>query len=254
MTKTKDVYMARNDVPKVAVILAGGEGTRLRPLTYEIPKPLIPVKGRPAMEQLIEELIYSGVERVVVSIGYKADKVMDYFNKTQLKDVIDYAVETKPLGTGGALKFALSKVGEEDFIDINGDNLYDIGTGLKEMYALHKKEGAMATLALKEVEDVTGLGVIVMDGNRIAKFVEKPDPKVAPSHLVNIGFYIGSKSKILKAFPSEEAFSMERDVFEKNTKNTLCGYVFKGDWRMTDNFQRYEDAIKNWKPLSERKK
>ncbi len=249
------VFMAGKygEVPKLALLIAGGEGTGLRPITYEIPKVLIPVKGRPLLDQLIDELLDVGVERFVLAIGYKADMIKEHFDKSKYKDVIEYVVEEKKLGDGGAVRLALDERKDEDFIALYGDNLWEMGSSLSEMYAIHKKEKAMATLALKEVKDVTGLGIVVLKGNVITQIVEKPKPEEAPSNLASTGLYIINRKQFQEALPDAETFGLVRDMLEKTDKK-LCGYVFRGDWRMTDNVQRYEDAIFHWVPLSERKK
>lgn len=241
--------MAKDDVvPKIAIINAGGEGTRLRPITYEIPKPLVPIQGKATVEHIVDELFHYGVEEVVLSIGYKAEKIMSHFDSTDKKHRIGYAIEQKALGTGGALKFAYKKIEnkiEDDFLDVHGDSLIDFD--LRGMYELHRKRDALVTILVKEVEDVTGYGVVVLDGDRITRFVEKPDPKNSPSKLINIGVYIISK-KAMQLLPENEVFSLERDFFEKVVgKERMHAYVSEGQFWPTDNMDRYEKAIFGWK-------
>ncbi len=237
------------DVPKFAIILSGGEGTRLRPLTYEIPKPLVPVQGKAVLEHLVDELFYYGVEEVVLSIGYKADKIIEHFDKTDKKHRIDYAIEDRPLGTGGAIRFAYQKLkGKEadDFLCVNGDTLIEFD--LAGMYRQHKKTNALATILVKEEEDVTGYGVVLLDGERIRRFVEKPDPKTTPSKLINTGEYIINK-RIIEMMPDKEKVSLEKDVFERVVeKEPVYAYPLKnGQFWPTDNLERYEKAIHNWR-------
>jgi len=238
----------KSDVPEVAIIICGGEGTRLRPVTYEIPKPLMPVQGKPTVEHKIDELFFRGVGEVVLSVGYKADKIMEYFYKTNKKHRIDYAIEKKALGTGGALKFAFEKIRQKDvkdFLLVNGDDMTDID--IAEMYALHKKNAALATVALKRVADVTGYGVAVLDGDRIMKFVEKPPNETTPSHLINIGTWILNIG-IIPKLPKQEVFSFERDYISSSCeKEMICGYVTESQFWPTDTMERYEKAIFGWK-------
>ncbi len=249
------------DMPKHAVIIAGGEGTRLRPLTYEIPKPLIPVKGKPIVEYMVRDLAKNGVNEVVLAIGYKADMIMDYFKDGAGYGIkISYSVENEIMGTGGAAKKAIEEHfikkmhgrddGAElgDFLVVNGDNLYDIN--LKAMYRLHKAENAVVTILVKEVNDVTGYGVVTLEGNVIRKFVEKPDPEKAESHMINAGVYMLS-AKALDMMPKRKKFSMEREFFQEIVDNEkMCAYVTDGQWFPADTLDRYEKAIMGWKPPS----
>ncbi len=245
-------------MPRYAVIIAGGEGTRLRPLTYEVPKPLMPVKGKPIVEHILDALVHYGAKDVVLAIGYKADMIMDYFKDGSKFGInIMYSVESKTLGTGGAAKKAIeehfkngvnyeSGIGENDVLIVNGDNLYDIN--LNEMYKMHKSENAIVTILAKEVEDITGYGVLTMDGNVVRKFVEKPNPANAESHIINAGIYILSAMAI-EMMPDKEKFSMERDFFEDIVgREKICAYVSKGQWFPADTMERYEKAILGWKP------
>ena len=157
---------------KTAVILAGGAGTRLRPLTLEIPKPLIPVKGITLTEQAINKIKEAGIKKIYLSIGYMADKIMDYFDNKSLGIKIEYLLEKEPLGTGGWLKLLtkdqIKTDFNEDFIVINGDNLFDLDWD--NMLITHKKNDSIITIALTTVEDVTTSGVVELDGNKIKKW------------------------------------------------------------------------------------
>ncbi len=207
--------MAERKAPKRAIILAGGEGTRLRPLTYEIPKPLVPVLGKPMLEYIIEELERNGVEEIILSIGYKAEKIQEHFDGKQsdFKARIRYSIEREKLGTGGAIKLALSTMHvKEDMIVVNGDNLFRMD--FKEMYSTHKRNKALATIAVFDVPDVTGSGVVVLEGDKVVSFIEKPDPKDAQSRTISTGIYIIDKS-IADYFPAKEAFSFEKDFLHE---------------------------------------
>ena len=160
------------------IILAGGLGTRLRPLTDATPKPLLPVKGKPIIEHAILNFARHGVKDVILSVGYHAGKIRDYFGQGDKWGVnIDYAIETEPLGTGGALKKAAEGLAGT-FLAINGDNLADFDW--TRMLSAHRDSGAQITLALFPVEDVTQYGIARLDGSKILEFIEKPAREAAP--------------------------------------------------------------------------
>ncbi len=233
---------------KTAVILAGGAGTRLRPLTLEIPKPLIPVKGITLTEQAINKIKEAGIKKIYLSIGYMADKIMDYFDNKSLGIKIEYLLEKEPLGTGGWLKLLtkdqIKTDFNEDFIVINGDNLFDLDWD--NMLITHKKNDSIITIALTTVEDVTTSGVVELDGNKIKKFVEKPKKEDAPSNYINSGYYIFS-SKIFELIPNENKFMLERNIFPKIASlNKLTGYYDDSKWFDTGTFERWENVINNW--------
>ncbi len=230
--------------PKKAVILAGGKGTRLRPITYEIPKPMVPVQGRPILEHLINLLRKYDIRDVTLSIGYLGEKVKEYFgdgSKWGIK--IRYVEEKEPLGTAGSLYYAREWL-DEPFIMLNGDNLINID--LLSFFHFHKKHGGLATIALTTVEDPTSFGVAVLEGPRITRFVEKP--KVPISNLISVGVYVLEPAVInmLDGKPT----SMEYDIFPKILeKGKLMGYPFEGQWLPTDNTERYERAIREWRGI-----
>jgi len=230
-----------------AIILAGGLGTRLRPLTLETPKPLLKVKGLPIAEQAILNFKKYGITEIILSIGYLADKIKDYFGTGEKWGVkIDYCVEDQPLGTGGALKKAASEI-KETFIAINGDNLADFNW--QEAIALHKKNEAKITLALFPVEDVTQFGIAELEGDRIKRFIEKPTVEEAPSNLNNAGGYI-MEPEVLDILP-EGVSSIERDCFEKlATTGVVFAYTHHGQWYPTDTLEKYQLADKMFVPVN----
>lgn len=232
-----------------AVILAGGLGTRLRPLTLEIPKPLVPVQGKTLTEQVIDKLKEAGVKKIYLSIGYKAKQIQEYFSDKELGVEINYLIEKERLGTGGWLKLLsreqIDQDFSQDFIVVNGDNLFDLDWG--KMYADHKKTDALITIALTKVDDVSHYGVVDIEDNWIKGFVEKPKPKDAPSNLISSGYYIFS-NKIFEELPVEKKFMLEKDVFPQIAeKGKLLGYPDPGQWFDTGTFERWEEVIKKWK-------
>jgi|GEM_PF-12939 len=222
-----------------AIILAGGLGTRLMPLTDKTPKPLLPVKGKPIIEHAIDNFRKHGIKDIILSIGYKAEKIKEYFQDGKDFGVnINYCVESEPLGTGGAVKES-SKGIKETFVVINGDNLadFDWTSMLKE----HRKNRAKITLALYPVEDVTQFGIARLEGKRIVEFIEKPRKEDAPSNLNNAGGYI-IEPDALGILPRGKP-SIERDCFEKLAgKGVVYGYIHKGQWFPTDTMEKYNLA------------
>ena len=222
-----------------AIILAGGLGTRLRPLTYTTPKPLLLIKGKPIIEHAILNFKKHGIEEIVLSIGYMADKIKEYFgdgSKWGIK--IDYCVENEPLGTGGALKKAAEGI-SGTFVAINGDNLADFDW--TSALASHKKNNAKITLSLFPVEDVTQYGIARLEGDKILEFVEKPAADKAPSNLNNAGGYI-MEADVLDILPQGKS-SIEYDCFEKVAGlGRVFAHIHNGQWFPTDTLEKYQNA------------
>ena len=231
---------------KTALILSGGKGTRLRPITYEIPKALVPVHGKPLIEHLFDLLKKYGVSDVVLSVGHMKDKVISKKDEwSRLGLDISFVEEQRALGTGGPLRLAKDKL-TKTFIVSNGDELKNIN--IMEMYDVHKKNRALATIALTTVSDPSQYGVARLEGNRIMEFVEKPKKDKAPSNLINAGFYI-LESEVTGMIPRGKV-SLEKEIFPKLAKmGRLFGFPFSGQWFDTGNFERYEQALKEWKGI-----
>ena len=231
---------------KTAFILSGGKGTRLRPITYEIPKALVPVHGKPLIEHLFDLLKKYGVNDVVLSVGHMKDKVISKKDEwSRLGLDISFVEEQKALGTGGPLRLAKDKL-TKTFIVSNGDELKNIN--IMEMYEAHKKNRALVTIALTTVNDPSQYGVARLEGNRIVEFVEKPKKDKAPSNLINAGFYI-LEPEVTEMIP-EGKCSLEKQIFPKLAKmGRLFGFPFSGQWFDTGNLDRYERALKEWKGI-----
>jgi mannose-1-phosphate guanylyltransferase len=235
-----------NNHPKKAVLLLGGKGTRLRPITYEVPKALLPVQGKTVPEHLIDLFKKYQITDFIFSIGYKADKIKNYYGDGSKYGVnITYVKEEEPLGSAGAIKLA-SKHLKETFIVTNGDELKSID--LEEMFLFHKQNKALITAALTTVADPSAYGVAKLQGSKILEFVEKPKKEEAPSKLINSGLSIWEPEAI-DFIP--DGFSMyEQDVFPKLAeKEKLYGYIFSGQWFDTGTPERYEKAIKEWRGI-----
>ncbi len=195
------------------VVLVGGEGTRLRPLTWTTPKQMLPVGGRPMIERVLERLAAHGIDEAVLSLGYKPDAFIDAYPDGRCAGVaLRYAVEDEPLDTAGAIRFAALESGlAETFVVVNGDVITDLDvTGLVRF---HRQCRAEATIALTPVEDPSRFGVVPTDkSGRVVAFIEKPTPGEAPTNLINAGTYILEPS-VIDRVPGGRRVSIERETF-----------------------------------------
>ena len=227
-----------------AIILAGGLGTRLRPLTDKAPKPLLPIKGIPIIEHAINNFKKHGITNIILSIGYQADKIKKYFENKDLGVNITYSIEDEPLGTGGAIKKASEGI-KQTFIAINGDNLADFNW--TEIINLHKNNNAKITLALYPVEDVTQFGIAKLEENKLIEFIEKPTIEQAPSNLNNAGAYV-IEPDALEILPQGKS-SIEKDCFEKLCpKGIVYAYKHNSQWFPTDTIEKYKKAELEFNP------
>ncbi len=225
------------------MILAGGVGTRLRPITHEIPKPLIPVQDKPVIEYNMDLFSKYGVKKIVLALGYKAEKIKSYFQDNPVDGLeLVYVEEQKPLGTGGPLLLAKRHF-KNTFVVANADELKDIN--LEDMYNFHKANKALITMALTTVNDVSKYGVARLQGSRILEFIEKPNEEDAPSRLISAGLYL-FEPEVLD-YITEGFCMLEKDVFPKLAKEgKIFGYPFTGQWLNTGTLEEYEIAIKEW--------
>ncbi|MFZ9483039.1 MAG: sugar phosphate nucleotidyltransferase [Ilumatobacteraceae bacterium] len=196
-----------------AVVLVGGFGTRLRPLTASVPKPMLQVGHVPIIERLIRNLARGGVTEVVLALGFKPEPFVEAFPDGTCAGVtLTYAVEPEPLDTAGAIRFAAEAAGIDDtFVVANGDVLTDLDVGA--LVAFHRARGAEATIALIGVPDPSAFGVVALDADdRVERFVEKPAPGTAPSNLINAGTYVLEPSVLARIAPGRKV-SIERETF-----------------------------------------
>jgi mannose-1-phosphate guanylyltransferase len=196
-----------------AVVLAGGFGTRLRPLTATRPKQMLPIVNTPLIERIVGHLAAHGVDDVVLSMGYRPDAIVEAYPDGRCAGVrVTYAVEPEPLDTAGAIRFAAAQAGiEERFLVVNGDVLTDLDLG--SFVAFHTGHGAEATIHLHPVEDPSRFGVVPTDPDgQVLAFVEKPAPGEAPTNLINAGTYLLEPS-VLDRIPAGRRVSIERETF-----------------------------------------
>lgn len=211
-----------------AVILVGGQGTRLRPLTSNIPKPVVRLVDRPFISFMLEWLRGHGVDDVIMSCGFLADGVRNVLGDgSELGIRLRFVEEPEPLGTAGALKLAEPML-DERFLMLNGDVLTDID--LTEQIAQHEASGARATLALVAVADPTAYGVVVLQDDRsVRDFVEKPSAENVPSNLISAGAYVLERN-ILELIAPERNVSIEREVWPVLVGDGLYGYPSESYW------------------------
>jgi mannose-1-phosphate guanylyltransferase len=223
-----------------ALVLAGGEGTRLRPLTYTTPKPVMPLAGRPFLSFMLDWLRDHGVDEVILSCGFMSDGV-----KRVLGDIYDgmrlrYVVEEEPLGTAGPVRLALDEgVLEERLLVLNGDVLTDID--LTAELARHEASGARTTLALYPVDDTASYGVVLTDAEgRVTEFIEKAEGE-PPTNRINAGAYVVER-EVIETIPAGRAVSFEREIFPGLVGNGLHGYPAEGYWIDIGTPDRYLEA------------
>ena len=225
-----------------ALILVGGEGTRLRPLTSTVPKPVVTLVDRPFMAYMLEWLRGHGVDDVILSCGFMADGVRAVLGDGSALGVrVRYVEEPEPLGTGGALKYAEHLL-DERFFMLNGDVLSDMD--LTAQLRQHERTGARATLALMAVDDPSAYGLVRRhpDGS-VKEFLEKPSAdEVLDTNLVNAGAYILERDVLAGMAAAGTRISIERDVFPTLVDEGLYGYEAAGYWMDIGTPQRYLQA------------
>ncbi len=195
-----------------AVVLAGGFGTRLKTVVSDVPKPMAPVAGKPFLHYVLSRLAQSGISRVVLSVGYLSEQVIQHFGNSYAGMEISYAVEETPLGTGGGIRLALQKCSSAHVLVLNGDSWFDFP--LKPFYEFHLESSADVSMALRDVDDGARYGTIELDGKRVKAFREKSE-EFAGKQLINAGLYIIRKKSFLQHTPEDQAFSIEYDFFAR---------------------------------------
>ena len=231
-----------------AIILAGGKGTRLRPLTYKIPKALIPVQGKTLTEHVLDIYKKAGINDFLFSTSYLADKVRDYFgNGEKFGLSISYLNEDNPMGTAGPLMILKNQnqILNENFFMSNGDNLFALD--LKDMLNKHQSSDVVATIALTKVEDPTKYGIAKLNGDKILEFVEKPDTTEAPSSYASSGYYILSP-EIFNYIKEGDFIMLEKNVWPILAQEGKLGaYVSDAQWFDTGTPELHQKVNQEWK-------
>ncbi len=233
-----------------AIVLAGGIGERLRPLTLDMPKPMLSIGGKPIVQRCIDNLKKHGVREVILSVGYLADKFEKHFGDGEKFGVnIKYNFEKELLGTGGAVRECVKKFGiEEDFVLVWADNLAEFD--FKGMFEEHRKNESKVTMALTKREDVENFGVVDIQDGKIQGFVEKPKREEAPSDFISAGAFVVSP-EVLNMLPEGKS-NIERHCFEIIAKERkVGGFVHEGYWYPTDTMEKYLLAHKMMSPITD---
>ena len=233
-----------------AVVMAGGEGTRLRPLTSNQPKPMVPIVGKPCMEHILELLREHGFEDVVVTVAFLPQAIRSYFGDGESLGLnIEYSVEESPLGTAGSVRLASDRL-DETFLVISGDALCDIDLG--KIVEFHKEKGAAVTIGLKSVENPLEFGIVVTDEDgRVERFLEKPSWGQVFSDTINTGIYV-LEPEVLRHIPTDRPYDFSKELFPLLLEmgRPIYGYVCEGYWQDIGNLDQYRQA--NFDALDEK--
>jgi len=230
--------------------MAGGEGTRLRPLTSNQPKPMVSIVGKPCMEHILELLRDHGMTEVIVTVAFLPQAIRGYFGDGETLGLeIGYSVEESPLGTAGSVKLATKQL-DETFLVISGDALCDVD--LSELLAFHKEKGAAVTIGLKSVENPLEFGIVVTDEDgRIERFLEKPSWGQVFSDTINTGIYV-LEPEVLKHVPADRPFDFSKELFPYLLEmgRPLYGHVMDGYWQDVGDLDQFRQA--NFDALEEK--
>jgi mannose-1-phosphate guanylyltransferase/phosphomannomutase len=225
-----------------AVVMAGGEGTRLRPLTSNQPKPMVSIVGKPCMEHILELLREHGMTEVIVTVAFLPQAIRGYFGTGETLGMeIGYSVEESPLGTAGSVRLAARQL-DETFLVISGDALCDVD--LSALVAFHKEHGAAVTIGLKSVDNPLEFGIVVTDEEgRIERFLEKPSWGQVFSDTINTGIYV-LEPEVLRHVPADRPFDFSKELFPYLLEmgRPLYGFVMDGYWQDVGDLDQYRQA------------
>lgn len=229
-----------------AMILAAGEGTRLRPLTLERPKPMLPIGGKPLLEHIIDLLKRHGIREIAINLCYKPQAVIGYFGDGRRFGVeITYSIESPILGTAGAVK-KLQDYFDKTFIVVYGDLLTDLD--ITSLVEYHKGRGGMVTVALYKVENPSACGLVDLnERGRIQRFVEKPPPEEVFTDLANAGVYV-VEPDVIDHIPSDTLYDFGQDLFPALLERgvPVYGYPIKDYLIDIGTLEKYERAQWEW--------
>jgi len=225
-----------------AVVMAGGEGTRLRPLTSNQPKPMVPIVGKPCMEHIVDLLRRHGMDEVVVTLAFMPQAIRTYFGDGESLGVdIDYSVEEQPLGTAGSVRLAHERL-DETFLVISGDALCDVDLGA--LVDAHRAKGAAVTIGLKSVDNPLEFGIVVTDDDgRVERFLEKPSWGQVFSDTINTGIYV-LEPEVLRHVPDDRPYDFSKELFPLLLEmgRPLYGHVLDGYWQDIGNLDQFRQA------------
>jgi mannose-1-phosphate guanylyltransferase / phosphomannomutase len=225
-----------------AVVMAGGEGTRLRPLTSNQPKPMVPIVGKPCMEHILELLRKHGFEDVIVTLAFMPQAIRTYFGDGESLGInVEYSVEEAPLGTAGSVRLTSNRL-EDTFLVISGDALCDFD--LTKLVEFHQERESMVTIALKSVPNPLEFGIVVTDSEgRIERFLEKPSWSQVFSDTINTGVYV-LEPEVLKYVPDDRPYDFSKELFPYLLEmgRPLYGYTVDGYWQDIGNLDQFRQA------------
>jgi mannose-1-phosphate guanylyltransferase/phosphomannomutase len=225
-----------------AVVMAGGEGTRLRPLTSNQPKPMVPIVGKPCMEHIVELLKLHGLEDIIVTTAFLPQAIRSYFGDGEnLGVTIGYSVEESPLGTAGSVRLAAGRL-DDTFLVISGDALCDVD--LTRLVEFHREKKASVTIGLKAVENPLEFGIVVTDEEgRVERFLEKPSWGQVFSDTINTGIYV-LEPEVLQHIPKDGPYDFSKELFPLLLEmgRPIYGHVFDGYWQDIGNLDQFRQA------------
>jgi mannose-1-phosphate guanylyltransferase/phosphomannomutase len=225
-----------------AVVMAGGEGTRLRPLTSNQAKPMVPIVGKPCMEHILELLRAHRFDDVIVTVAFLPQAIRGYFGGGDALGIdVSYSVEESPLGTAGSVRLAADQL-DEPFLVISGDALCDVD--LSRLVEFHRERNAAATIGLKSVDNPLEFGIVVTDEDgRIERFLEKPSWGQVFSDTINTGIYV-LDPEVLRHVPTDRPYDFAKELFPLLLEmgRPLCGFVLDGYWQDIGNLDQYRQA------------
>ncbi len=226
----------------VAIILAGGFGKRLRSVVDQLPKPMAPVSNEPFLAILLDYAIRQGITRIFLSVGYKHECILKYFNYRYQGVPITYIIEEKPLGTGGAIKKALDKINSQNVLIMNGDSFFKIN--FRDLYGYHDKNKAQMTIAVKEIHGDNRYNDIIMDNDN--KIIDFQNERLEKSGFVHGGVYI-IKNNLFDGFNLPESFSIENDFLKVNIQDLeVFGFISEGyfiDIGVPEDYKRAQEEL-----------
>lgn len=232
---------------KEAIILAGGFGTRLQSVVSDVPKPMAPVNGEPFLNYVFSYLKYYGIQSVVLSTGYLANKISSYYQNDYSSIGIQYTKEETPLGTGGGIRLAMEKCKSKDVLVLNGDSFFDVN--LNVYYQQHGSFHSDCSLALRKVENAARYGTIKSGDMSVIKAFREKDGLEKPG-LINGGVYILDRQIYLSKTPENTAFSIEKDFFETRIQElNIFGFEHQGyfiDIGIPEDYTKAQDDFKRF--------
>lgn len=231
---------------KKAVILSGGKGRHLRPYTYELPKSLLPIQGKPILYYLIRRMKEAGVREIVMCVGYLGEKIKEYCGDGSKFGVrITYSEEKKPLGTGGAIRKIKSLVKDDPFLLFHGDILFELN--LSDLVNFHQQQDTITTVTLLPTRDPSPFGQFELHGTTIVDFHQNVKKREEKSYLINTGMYVMNPAIFNFFPPGHTPFMIEEVLYNLAKDKKLSGFVFEGEWFDVGTPKSYGEAIKQFK-------